>query len=84
MDRLERVEQNLATLSETMLKHEEAANRRFEESNIRLTRLEEDLETMARSIVKYIDGSDARMTRMEQNLDLLIRAITTEHTNGKS
>jgi len=48
------------------------------------TRLEHDLETMAQSMIKYIDGSDARMTRMEQNLDLLIRTITTEHTNGKS
>jgi hypothetical protein len=32
----------------------------------------------------FLSAADARMTRIETNLDGLIRAITAEHTNGKS
>ena len=49
-----------------------------------LSAASKNLETMAQLMNKYIDAADARMTRMEQNLDLLIRAIATEHTNGRS
>jgi uncharacterized protein involved in exopolysaccharide biosynthesis len=39
---------------------------------------------MTTSIGKYVDAAEARMTRLEENLDGLIRAITAEHSNGKS
>jgi hypothetical protein len=31
-----------------------------------------------------VDAASARTTRLEDNLDALIRAITAEHSNGKS
>ena len=37
-----------------------------------------------RTIETYTTAADARMKRMEENLDALIRAITAEHTNGRS
>jgi hypothetical protein len=30
-----------------------------------------------------VQGADARLWRIEDNLDVLIRAITSEHSNGK-
>ena len=35
-------------------------------------------------IEENLDAADARMTRIEENLDGLIRAITSEHSNGKN
>jgi hypothetical protein len=56
----------------------------------RFARIEKSLEaaagnlaTLSESMLRYAEGSDARMTRLEENLELLIRAITTEHTNGR-
>jgi hypothetical protein len=46
------------------------------------TKTEQTIESMAASVVKYIDTADARMKRIEENLDGLIRAITAEHGNG--
>jgi hypothetical protein len=39
---------------------------------------------LVRIIGSYADSADARMKRIEENLDGLIRAITAEHSNGKS
>ena len=39
--------------------------------------------SLAESIGQYVDAANAR-TRLEDNLDALIRAITAEHSNGKS
>jgi hypothetical protein len=39
---------------------------------------------LATSISHYVDGADAGRRRLEENLDGLIRAITAEHSNGKS
>jgi hypothetical protein len=39
---------------------------------------------MAASIGKYVDAAEARTKRLEENLDGLIRAITAEHSNGKT
>jgi hypothetical protein len=47
-------------------------------------RTHETVTGMAESISHYVDAADARMKRIEENLDGLIRAITAEHTNGKS
>lgn len=38
---------------------------------------------LTESISRYVDAADARMKRIEENLDALIRAITSEHSNGK-
>jgi hypothetical protein len=38
---------------------------------------------LAVTVDKYVAAADARMKRIEENLDGLIRAITSEHTNGK-
>jgi len=35
------------------------------------------------AIARYVEAADARMKRIEENLDALIRAITSEHANGK-
>jgi ABC-type transporter Mla subunit MlaD len=48
------------------------------------TQTQETIGSMATSIGKYVDAADARMKRLEENLDGLIRAITAEHSNGKS
>jgi hypothetical protein len=39
---------------------------------------------LAETVTKYVAASDTRMTRLEENLDGLIRAITSEHSNGKA
>ncbi|HEV8500417.1 MAG TPA: hypothetical protein VGR63_02485 [Casimicrobiaceae bacterium] len=39
---------------------------------------------LAETVTKYVAASDARMARLEENLDGLIRAITSEHSNGKA
>jgi hypothetical protein len=38
---------------------------------------------LAVTVTKYVDAADARMRRIEENLDGLIRAITSEHGNGR-
>ena len=48
------------------------------------TQTQETIGSMATSIGKYVDAADARMKRLEEHLDGLIRAITAEHSNGKS
>ena len=48
------------------------------------TQTQETIGSMATSIGKYVAAADARMKRLEENLDGLIRAITAEHSNGKS
>ena len=45
---------------------------------------QEAIADMAASIGKYVDAAEARTKRLEENLDALIRAITAEHSNGKS
>jgi hypothetical protein len=47
-------------------------------------RTDRSLNELVVSVNKYVDAADARMRRIEDNLDGLIRAITSEHTNGKS
>ena len=50
------------------------------ESQIRTDKTVGDL---AVTVTKYVDAADARMRRIEENLDGLIRAITSEHGNGR-
>ena len=46
-------------------------------------RTDKSLNELAVIVTKYVDAADARMKRIEQNLDGLIRAITSEHSNGR-
>ena len=46
-------------------------------------RIEASHESLEAAIRQYVEVADARMRRIEDNLDGLIRAITSEHTNGK-
>jgi len=48
------------------------------------TNTTERIASLAESIGQYVDAADARTRRLEDNLDALIRAITAEHSNGKS
>jgi hypothetical protein len=47
-------------------------------------RTNETIGGLAASATRYIDAAEARTKRLEENLDALIRAITAEHSNGKS
>jgi len=46
-------------------------------------RTDKSVNELAVTVTKYVDAADARMKRIEENLDGLIRAITSEHTNGR-
>jgi hypothetical protein len=48
------------------------------------TRTDHSVNELAVTMNKYVEAADARMRRIEENLDGLIRAITREHSNGKS
>ena len=48
------------------------------------TNTTERIASLAESIGQYVDAAEARTRRLEDNLDALIRAITAEHSNGKS
>jgi hypothetical protein len=47
-------------------------------------RTDKSLNDLAVTVIKYVDAADARMRRIEDNLDGLIRAISREHSNGKT
>jgi hypothetical protein len=69
--------ERIATLTESIGQYADAAN-------ARTSRLEENLAALTESIGQYADAANARTSRLEENLDALIRAITAEHSNGKS
>jgi hypothetical protein len=46
-------------------------------------RTDKSVNELAVTVTRYVDAADARMKRIEENLDGLIRAITSEHTNGR-
>ena len=48
------------------------------------TNTNERIAGLAESIGQYVDAANARTRRLEDNLDALIRAITAEHSGGKS
>ena len=47
-------------------------------------RTQDSIGGLVESIGRYVDAGEARLKRLEENLDGLIRAITAEHSNGKS
>lgn len=71
------VAESAASLAVLLTEQARAANERMQAADERMTRIEE-------SLIRYIDASNERMKRLEENLDGLIRAITTEHQNGRS
>lgn len=61
---------------------------RIENALLNLAALQEGnqkaLGTLIASISAYVDQANERTKHLEENLDALIRAITTEHKNGKT
>jgi uncharacterized iron-regulated protein len=79
-ERFTRIEANLQAASEALKLTIEAH-----------TRTEEAMADMSRSITKYaeaasqyVESANTRMQILEKNMDALIRAITSEHGNGKT
>jgi hypothetical protein len=46
-------------------------------------RTDKSVNELAVTMTRYVDTADARMTRIEENVDGLIRAISSEHSNGR-
>jgi hypothetical protein len=46
-------------------------------------RTDKSVNEFAVTVTSYVDAADARMKRIEENLDGLIRAISSEHSNGR-
>jgi len=72
-ERFERIENELAVIVQAQ--HGIVESQRIQA---------ETLNQLMQTIGAYVESSNARMKRVEDNLDGLIRAITAEHTNGKS
>jgi hypothetical protein len=72
-ERFERIENELAVIVQAQ--HGIVESQRIQA---------ETLSQLMQTIGAYVESSNARMKRVEDNLDGLIRAITAEHTNGKS
>jgi hypothetical protein len=72
-ERFERIENELAVIVQAQ--HGIVESQRIQA---------ETLSQLMQTIGAYVESSNAHMKRVEDNLDGLIRAITAEHTNGKS
>jgi hypothetical protein len=68
---------SIGDLAATVGKYVEASDARQEATS-------KSIGDLAETVGKYVEASDARMKRLEENLDGLIRAITSEHSNGKA
>lgn len=86
-----RTKQALAELAEGQVRTDKVLAdlmRTLAESRIETDKALADLmrtsEAFAANVNRYVDAADARMKRIEENLDALIRAITSEHSNGKA
>jgi len=89
--RFERIESNLLALTEANRVSAEAQAAWQKDFRMAMNGLVEShamtqksLATLTASIAGYVDQSNARVQRLEENLDALIRAITSEHSNGKT
>jgi hypothetical protein len=90
-ERFERMESNLLVLTEANRVSAEAQavwQKDFRTAMSGLveshTLTQRSLATLTASIAGYVDQSNARVKRLEENLDALIRAIISEHSNGKT
>ena len=79
-DRFQRIEGSLQALAESQLALQAAIGGLIEAQTCN----QDTLRVLTESVSQSVSAADARMTRIETNLDGLIRAITAEHTNGKS
>jgi len=90
-ERFARIEQALERMTALQEKHQ-ATMYGLQESNQKMLgsltesigKLTESTTAFAEEARAYAADSRARMARLEANLDALIRAITTEHKNGKN
>jgi len=89
--RFEVIEKSLAGVVQVQQKQAESLSQLmqivssfYNTLDTRMTRVESNLEGIVESLNKFVEISDRRMTRIEENLDGLIRAITADHSNGKS
>ncbi|HTS27733.1 MAG TPA: hypothetical protein VMH81_17785 [Bryobacteraceae bacterium] len=78
-ERFERIEELIQTILEADVRNR-AALQIVLESQVRT---QESLRVLNEPVSRSADAADARLRRIEENLDALIRAITSEHTNGK-
>jgi hypothetical protein len=46
-------------------------------------RTDKSVNELAVMMTRYVDSADKRMDRIEEKLDGLIRAVTSEHSNGR-
>jgi hypothetical protein len=90
-ERFERIESNLLAMTEAnrvAAEGQAAWQKDFRKAMDGLveshTLSQKSLATLTASIAGYVDESNARVKRLEENLDALIRAITSEHSNGKT
>jgi hypothetical protein len=70
--RFERIETNLELVTIALQRVNDGLERNIASMGV-----------LTESISKYVDAADSRMRILEANLDALIRAITSEHSNGK-
>jgi hypothetical protein len=78
-----RTDKTVGDLAVIMTKYVDAADERAKRMEDAHTRMEDAHTRLNESIDRYTVAADARMRRIEENLDGLIRAITSEHGNGR-
>ena len=84
-ERFERIESNLLAMTETQAAWQNDFRKAMDGLVEAHTLQQKSLATLTASVaVFYVDESNARVKRLEENLDALIRAITSEHSNGKT
>jgi hypothetical protein len=86
-ERFERIETALQLTAETLqtLAQSHVATQAATAGLIEAqTQTQETISALNQSITRSVDAAEARTKRLEENLDALIRAITAEHSNGKS
>ena len=83
-ERFEHLEQYQSRIYESHLKLQDAVieltrtvSGYMDSADARMRRMEDRLDEIT-------EAADVRLKRIEENLDGLIRAITAEHSNGKS
>lgn len=96
-ERFERIERALSGIVEAQNTHVEMLKQMMQmfgeymdSADRRMTRTEDGLRTLEgvvreleAAVRAFLESADRRMSRIEENLEALIRAITSEHSNGK-
>jgi predicted nuclease with TOPRIM domain len=74
-----RTQELLSGLTESMTRYVDAADARMQRIENNMDRLEGNMERLEGNVARL----EGNMEQMQKNLDDLIRAITSEHGNGK-